>query len=382
MNTRKFLTKNYINFRAWKTNRKIVVIESDDWGSIRMRSKLCYKELLRKKIPVNKSYFTRNDALETNEDIFELQTILSNHKDHKGNHPKITMNSLVANPDFDSIINNGYTKYVYETIQESYKKNEYDSSAVLKMYKDCISKNEFFIPQFHGREHINVRKYMRNLKEGFRYDIEGIKLGCILGLTEGKQVKSRQFYRSQNYMAGFEIISDEHKSEILDITAEGLDVFEQIFNFKSKCFTPQSLIWGDFMLPLLEEKGIEYIQGAQQFIPLGDGSLKLVDNFTGHKTVLEQILWRRNASFEPSSNPSKDWVDNCLREISIAFKWKTPAIINSHRVNYIGSINQSNRDNSLIQFDALLKAIVIQWPNVEFLSSNELGDLIKGKTKG
>jgi hypothetical protein len=38
MNLRDILGKYYINLRGWKTKRKIVVIESDDWGSIRMPS--------------------------------------------------------------------------------------------------------------------------------------------------------------------------------------------------------------------------------------------------------------------------------------------------------------------------------------------------------
>ncbi len=219
---------------------------------------------------------------------------------------------------------------------------------------------------------------MRNLKEGFRYDLEGVKFGCILGLTEGEQLKSREFYNSRNYMAGFESISDNHKSEILAITKDGLNLFHAIFGFKSQSFVAQSLIWGDFMLPLLKEEKVEYIQGAQQFVPLGDGKLNVINNYTGDKTKLGHIVWRRNSSFEPSSNPSKDWVNSCLKEISIAFNWKTPAIINSHRVNFVGSINQSNRDNSLIQFNDLLKAITLRWPDVEFLSSNELGDLMKG----
>ncbi len=39
MEVKTFLAKNYVNFRGWKTKRKIVVIESDDWGSIRMNNK-------------------------------------------------------------------------------------------------------------------------------------------------------------------------------------------------------------------------------------------------------------------------------------------------------------------------------------------------------
>lgn len=59
MNFRNLLAKHYINLRGWKTNRKIVVIESDDWGSIRMEDKKSYNSLLQKNIPLDKSYFTK-----------------------------------------------------------------------------------------------------------------------------------------------------------------------------------------------------------------------------------------------------------------------------------------------------------------------------------
>ena len=70
MNLKTQLAKNYINFRGWKTNRKIVVIESDDWGSIRMPSKLAYSNLLKKEIDVDKSYlYDTLDSLEKKEDL-------------------------------------------------------------------------------------------------------------------------------------------------------------------------------------------------------------------------------------------------------------------------------------------------------------------------
>ncbi len=101
-----YLSKNYINIRGWKTKRKFVVIESDDWGSIRMASKEVYNLLLSKSVPVNKSYFTKYDSLETNEDLFELQDVLSKFKDINNRNPIITFNCVVANPDFDNFIKN------------------------------------------------------------------------------------------------------------------------------------------------------------------------------------------------------------------------------------------------------------------------------------
>jgi hypothetical protein len=73
--------------------------------------------------------------------------------------------------------------------------------------------------------------------------------------------------------------------------------------------------------------------------------------------VLGQIHWRRNCTFEPSRNQDYDWVNRCLKEIEIAFRWGKPAVINSHRVNFIGSIFPENREKSLQKLKTLLKEV-------------------------
>ena len=63
----------------------------------------------------------------------------------------------------------------------------------------------------------------------------------------------------------------------------------------------------------------------------------------------------------------------------MAFRWGKPAVINSHRVNYSSGIFEENRDNSLRLLDALLKAIIKKWPEVEFMNSQQLGELVSSK---
>ena len=120
MNFRNKLAKHYINPRGWKTNRKIVVIESDDWGSIRMASLKSYKNLLKRGIPVNKNKFTSLDGLERTDDLKELFKVLVKYKDRKGNYPVITACTLVANPDFKKIKESNFSKYHFETIEKTY----------------------------------------------------------------------------------------------------------------------------------------------------------------------------------------------------------------------------------------------------------------------
>jgi hypothetical protein len=48
-----------------------------------------------------------------------------------------------------------------------------------------------------------------------------------------------------------------------------------------------------------------------------------------------------------------------------------------HRLNVIGSIDERNRAENLIELKWLLKEIVRTYPEVEFMSSDELGQLIE-----
>ncbi len=72
--------RHWHNIPGWRTNRKIVVFESDDWGSIRMPSRKVYKHLLKNGIPVDKCPFSKYDSLASEEDLTALFEVLSKHK--------------------------------------------------------------------------------------------------------------------------------------------------------------------------------------------------------------------------------------------------------------------------------------------------------------
>ena len=98
-----FLLKNFINARGWRNKRKIIVIESDDWGTVRMHSKEAYDALLQKGYPVDQCGYNRNDALESNKDLEGLRDMLLTVSNKKGQYPVITMNTIMTNPDFEKI---------------------------------------------------------------------------------------------------------------------------------------------------------------------------------------------------------------------------------------------------------------------------------------
>jgi hypothetical protein len=114
----------------------------------------------------------------------------------------------------------------------------------------------------------------------------------------------------------------------------------------------------------LHEIGVKYIGRAKRRIyPLGDGAFKSKWNWFGKQNKYGQTILVRNAFFEPVCFGEKDkehitdWLDHCLHHVEIAFKWKKPAVISTHSVNYIGYISPSNREKGIKALRRLLKSI-------------------------
>ena len=97
--------------------------------------------------------------------------------------------------------------------------------------------------------------------------------------------------------------------------------------------------------------------------------------YTGQKEQGMKIL-TRNAFFEPSFFPGKDFADEALNRIEKAFNSGKPAIVGSHRINYMGSLSEQNRMRNLDTLKRLLAEVIKKWPEVEFMSSNQLVNLI------
>src|SRR6056297_1626407 len=217
MNLETKLRKNYVNFRGWSTSRKIVVIESDDWGSIRISSKEAYEALVSKGYPLHKSKFSSIDTLECTDDLIDLFAVLEQYKDLSDNHPVITANALVANPNFECIRKDDFNQYHYETIEETYER--YGDPGLLKLWLEKGIKENLLYPQFHGREHLNPKKWLRLLRGGNQMELDAFDQQTLLGLSGAHTLAK------DAYMAAFEYDSEAHKQEIEKITIDGLSLF-------------------------------------------------------------------------------------------------------------------------------------------------------------
>ena len=123
MNLKQQIVRNLINIPGWYTNRKIVVIESDDWGCIRMPSIETLKKLTNKNVRFNLELgYDKNDTIASQSDLEHLFDVLNSVRDKNNNAAVLTANSVVANPNFDLIKDSNFTKYHYELITETMAK--------------------------------------------------------------------------------------------------------------------------------------------------------------------------------------------------------------------------------------------------------------------
>lgn len=372
MNIKSFL-RQLSNFPGWCTNRKIVVIESDDWGSIRMPSKKVFNQLLKAGIRVDNCHYCKYDSLESEDDLTLLFETLNTVKDKNHQPAIITANSVVANPDFEKIKKSNFTNYSYKKTTASYSDFNGCENSLEIIIQGQTSGNVSI--QSHGREHVNIKRWMHYLKENFKETRLAFDLG-VYGLSTTITSEKRK-----SFLPAFDFETEDEEKNGNIIAKDGLKIFKEIYGFSSKSFIAPNYIWGKSLEKTLNICGVKYIQGGQihRYVGNEGNNNKRRLRYNGKKNKYNQIDLARNAFFEPSENQSKDWVNSCLSEINRAFFWKHPAIICSHRVNFMGGLDVKNRDQNLRLLKILLLEITKRWPDVEFMSSDRLGDLITNK---
>lgn len=365
---------NFLNIPGWRTKRHIVVIESDDWGAIRMPSKEVYDQFLKEGIAVDKDPYCRYDRLATKRDLECLFEVLDSVRDKNGKTAVLTANAVVANPVFYKIADSGFKDYFYEPFTETLKQSA-EHEGAWAMWQQGMNEG-LFRPQFHGREHLNVKKWLSVLQHGDSFTKRAFELGSF-GLTASVDSSIKR-----NYMGAFNSGLDEDIAYYGRVLTEGMDLFEKLFGYRSTSFIATTYTWNPKIEPYLIDGGVKYIQGLiTQKIPLDDDTtIKYIKKgFQGTRTQYGLIRLMRNCFFEPSQTPNVDVVDDCLHRVSLAFRWGKAAVICAHRLNFIGSIDPSNTEKNLPDFQRLLKEIVKKWPDVEFMSSDQLGKIIESK---
>lgn len=362
----------YTQLKGFKSKDKIVVIESDDWGSEYVPSLKVRQYLKDRGIAMDGNAHLKVDTLEKAEDMYALyetlQYIIKKYPDKK---PSVTCNFIMTNPDYKKIKSTGYEKYYYEPFTTTYlAKNENDNTweSVQEGLKENLIK-----AQFHGREHINITEWFKLLKEGHKEFTEAFKVGCyaINSNTLGR--------KRDNLLSAFDFYEEDSKKFILESIEEGMDMFQNLFQYNSISAVAPRYVWNDDVEKVLNKKGVSSIQTSiNQLVPNINGYQKAL-HYTGEKGNNDIFYTVRNAHFEPSYSKTTDWVKQVMSKAKIAFAMGTPLIISTHRLNFVSGLDEENRSRNLSLLKELLEQLIKDYPDVTFLNSIELATIINNK---
>ncbi len=363
---------SWLNFRGWSTDQKYIIFESDDWGGIRTASPDAYQAMIKAGDPLDKYPFPRYDALASEDDLELLFELLYGFTDIHGNHPVFTANTTVANPDFEKIRESKFSAYYYEPFTETLKKYA-NHGRCFELWKSGMT-NGIFHPQLHCREHVHITRWLQDLQKGDKDLHRAFEHDMISG---GSSFDENNRFA---YMDAFNYYGLEYDALLESIISDAANLFASIFGYKSRSFVPSCYVWNSRLESILAMHDIEFIQGRYQLIPTerGYGQFDEKKHIIGEKNDNNQRYLVRNCTFEPSLGYGSAAVDLCLAEISNAFRWKKPATIGTHRVNYVGYIDRSNRDHNLPLLQQLLTQIMACWPDVQFITSDALGTILAG----
>jgi hypothetical protein len=366
------LLDNLKNIPGWHTAEKLVVFSVDDYGNVRLDSKAARDRMVASGVELL-GRFDHLDALETRQDLEALLEALSSVTDSHGRHAVFTPYALSANPDFEAMAQSD-GGYRYEPLTRTFERLAADQpdayEGAWSVWQEGIRAG-LLKPQFHGREHLNVEMLERKLKAGDRALKINIENRSMAGLGDEPSLPGVGFTH------GFGLWERSETARHREIIADGLNLFEQVFGFRSRTFTPPAQKLHPELYPFVESQSVRAIDKPVHCVRRLDREHTVREfNTLGRRRGQGHVSLVRNVVFEPSNDPSFDSVGHALNQVATAFRWRKPAVISSHRVNFCGHIEEGNRALGLAALRRLLQRITQRWQDVQYISAEQLVERI------
>jgi hypothetical protein len=365
---KRILSDNLKNLRGWRTPRRLVAFAVDDYANVRVASKEARQRLIDAGLDLS-AQMDRYDALETRQDLEALFDVLDSVRDSRDRPAVFTAYSLSANPDFPRIRADG-EHYHAESVPATFARLEAEQPSAYQgawaLWHEGVERG-LLQPQFHGREHLNVALFEHKLRTGAADLRANIEQDSLAGIADNPAMPGVGF----THAFGLHDVSalPDHRA----ILSNGLDLFERVWGFRSKTFTPPAQKLHPSLYETTESAGVVSIDKPLRCTrAMGDGTYRSEVNRSGRQRGQNHLTVVRNVVFEPGKDMGFDPVKRAVQQVAAAFRWRKPAIISSHRVNFCGHLDEANRKHGLAALEELLTRITASWPDVEFVSVDEL----------
>lgn len=361
---RKFVVRSCVD---WKRH-DVIVFESDDWGLCgNMRDAVAKEELINKGYDVSSIEY--KDTLETATELENLYKTLESHKDGLGRNAVFTPNYITSNPNYDKIMRNEFKTYFWIPITKGFSQDwndENERGDLLAKWREGINRH-VWCPEYHGLSHMNMQVWLTGLRRGDK------KLRDFFNdqmFTHSNKYDNRSEYALKTNPSQSMSTAMQEK-----LISEGKTIFHEAFGYHPHTTIAPAYLWDENTEVALYNQGIKYIQGVTHH--RARSFRKYHFHLLGEKHNNVMYLIRLiHLEYQGGKNPQWDY-KQAYEKIVSAWKHGLPAIVSTHRVNYVGGIDPSMHISGINQLNRLLTEIEKNFgTKVTYMSDFEVAQLL------
>jgi len=367
---------------------KVICLQSDDWGLCGwVPNRDVYEKLTNDGLPqkVVKKLELLGSTLESPDDMENIFVILKRYRGGDGRYPIFQAAYVMSNPDYEAIEKGGFRAYkelVIPQVPSLWERGDFVAEA-----KQGIKEGVWY-PSYHGNSHFNPIRWMELLKNGHRSVRETFKFQSFIHdeIESQKEVNS-EFSEKLSY---------KQQKKLIEL---GIQRFREVFGYPPRSAIAPNYVWQMKTEKALSENGIRVIQGKNYQIlrrRFFDKVRGKVINLMGKKSAdkiwqirmgdynpcLEVTYLIRNVDFEPRGNsePNNPFgAEGAYQKILDAWSNNEPAVISTHRINYV-YLDERWVEENLRQLDELLSKIQTNHPEAVYLTDWEVAQLYRNGT--
>jgi hypothetical protein len=313
--------------------RPVLIIESDDWGAGGGRQA---------------------------EALGEIAELLESFADRDGHHPVMTLGIVLATADGGKTLASG--SYARQVISPG------THAALLEVIRSGVDSGVFSV-QLHGMEHFWPPAIMTacrtdNAVADWLRDAPAAR-------TEDLPAPLQSRWVDASSLPALPLAADAIRQAVREETG----IFRELFGRLPAVAVPPTFIWNAGVehawaacgVGAIITPGARYESRDANGRPAGRGDL-LYNGQSGDGNVIYLV---RDVYFEPAFGHT---ADRALAALEDRTELGRPALFETHRFNFLATDQDKNR--SMMELRRLLQLALERFPDVAFLSSGELADIL------
>jgi len=314
----------------------VLIIESDDWGA---------------------------GPPEQAEQLARIAAVLASHVDRAGQKPVMTLGVVLSVADCARILADGLRHYHRKSLDQA------EFAATLAAIKRG-AKGGVFALQLHGEEHY----WPPALLAAARADS---KVAAWLRGTDIPRTELLPAALQSRWIDATELPSKPLPSgEIGTAALAEVARFRNIFGKGPKVAVPPTFIWNDVVeaawggagVQVVVTPGRRYVARDAEGEPSAEGAA-IVNGDRGAAGITYLV---RNDYFEPARGHQ---AERGLAALAAKTRAGRPTLLETHRINFLG--DAALADAAIRELDRLLALALRAFPNLLFLSTEELASQIR-----